>query len=538
MKKLLFSLLTVSCSLLSWADGQDAQISSTPTPAISNKPLEVTITTDNMGSEVYCYTWCHKVNGSEKEPTWGWDDVHTAKFKMTGSNGTYKLDIQDIKEFYGLSDSELEGLTELGFIAKTSSGQQTKDLFIAVEQGRRDAYSGGEGTAADPFILKTADDLQTLAATSGDWAAGTYLKMEADIDASALRTAIGSTGSPFAANFDGNGHSISNLNLSSNTLGSPLGLFGVVKGGEVSNLGVISASVSGANSVGILVGELESGLIQRCFTSGSAKGTSICVGGLVGENVSGSILDCYSGAKVENPSDYAVGGLVGKNRGTLTNTYSAGEVSGYDYVGGLVGANYGIVKNSFALNASVTAENDFVARFGGNNNSRNSADQTYSWEDMVAGHITWTMHGHHAEMKKSTTFRDENQFRTLSGWDFNNVWEWRKEGNKEYPALRSVAGQTALLSDAYFSGTTAADGPTVADYLKIGPNPTSGELHIISSAGIALYELCTLSGSVAMQGQPAAFEVTLDLSGFAEGLYILRTVTLDGKEQSNKIIKK
>ncbi|MDE6026712.1 MAG: hypothetical protein K2G23_01395, partial [Muribaculaceae bacterium] len=77
MKKLLLSLLTISCSLLALADGKNAQISSTPSPAISNKPLEVTITTENLGGDVYCYTWCSKVNGSEKTPSWGWDDVHT-----------------------------------------------------------------------------------------------------------------------------------------------------------------------------------------------------------------------------------------------------------------------------------------------------------------------------------------------------------------------------------------------------------------------------------------------------------------------------
>ena len=534
--------MTISCSLLALADGKNAQISSTPSPAISNKPLEVTITTENMGGDVYCYTWCSKVNGSEKKPTWGWDDVHTAKFRMTGSNGSYKLTISNIQEFYGLSDSELAGLTQLGFIAKTQGGNQTQDLFIEVEQGRRDAYSGGEGTSADPFILKTSADLQALSSTPGDWTSGNYFRMEADIDASGLTSSIGSSSSPFAGVFDGNGHAIKNLMLSGNRIGSPSGLFSCIDGGEVKMLGVISARVSGANSVGILAGELKSGLIERCFTSGSVSGTSICVGGLVGENIGGRILNCYSGANVENESDYATGGLIGKNRGIVTNVYAAGSVSGYDYAGGLVGANYGTVKNSLALNSQITSYHDFAARFGGNNNAENNIEQTYSWEDMVAGHNRWTSHGDHALTKPSTAFRDQSQFKSLTGWDFNNVWEWRAEGNKEYPALRNISNQQPLFSDAYFSNATSVNEIDLSENgctLRVGPNPTYGELHITASSGIDRYELYSVNGGLVMQGDAVNVnEMTLDLSGLDAGLYILRTVSSEGNENINKIIKK
>lgn len=536
----MFSLLTLCCALGSWADGQEARITSTPSPAVSNKPLEVTITTSNMGSEVYCYTWCSKVAGEpEGISPWGWFDVHTAKFRMEGSGGTYKFKITDIKEFYGLTDAQLEGLTELGFIAKTSGGQQTQDLLVSVVQGRRDAYSGGEGTQADPFILKTTDDLMALASTPGDWDAGTYLRMEANIEVPDLRSTIGTQANPFRASFDGNGHVISDYHLSNPTFGAPSGLFGMVDGGEVKNLGVVNSTVYGSTYVAILVGQLESGLVERCFTSGRVGGTSICVGGLVGENVSGTIRDCYSGVTVENANDYATGGLVGKNRGTIANTYAAGPVSGYDYAGGLVGANYGTVKNSFALNSGMYGNNEFIARFGGNNNSRNSSSNNYSWEDMIKTQ-TWTQHGHHADMKKSTVFRDEQQFRDLSGWDFNNTWEWRKEDSKEYPALKGVLGQYCQLGENYFQGTTGVDELTAGEnsFLRVGPNPTQGELRIAASAEIALCELYSLSGSLTMQCAPAASETVLDLSGLAEGLYILRTVMADGNEQVNKIIKK
>jgi hypothetical protein len=42
-----------------------------------------------------------------------------------------------------------------------------------------------------------------------------------------------------------------------------------------------------------------------------------------------------------------VGGLVGRNEGTVSDSYSTGSVTGYDDVGGLVGWNDGTVNDSF-----------------------------------------------------------------------------------------------------------------------------------------------------------------------------------------------
>lgn len=539
MKKILLSLLTLSCSLLSFADGQNARISSTPSPAVSNKPLEVTITTGDLGSTVYCYSWVENTGDVSLTPSWGWDDVNTSDFRMSGSGGTYTFKISDIKAFYGLTDDQLANLKKIGFIAKTSFGNQTQDLFIDVVQGRRDAYSGGEGSLNDPFIIKTANDLKMLAATSSDWSAGNYFRMEADIDASGLTSSIGSASAPFAASFDGNGHAVLNLSLSGNALGMPTGLFAVINGGEVKNLGVVNAMISGSNSVGIIAGELTSGIIECCFSSGSVAGSSICVGGLVGENVSGRILNCYSGADVENSSDYATGGLVGKNRGTIQNTYSAGKVKGYDYVGGLIGANFGTIKNSIALNHEVTAPYDFTARFGGNNNTRNIADGNYSWENILAGHVNWTNHGDHGILKESKSLANETEFRTLSHWDFDNVWEWVMKNNVGYPLLRNLSNQECYLSDRYFTLESGIDEITEGRLvINVSPNPTQGLINICGVAGVGSYTLYSVNGQLIAQGDGAGNNtVSIDFSGSPSGLYILMVSDSQGNKEIFKIIK-
>ena len=64
------------------------------------------------------------------------------------------------------------------------------------------------------------------------------------------------------------------------------------------------------------------------------------VGGLVGYNT-GSISNSYNAAAV-NGNGY-VGGLVGVNSGSIVQSYSSGPVTGVYAVGGLVGYNSGIV---------------------------------------------------------------------------------------------------------------------------------------------------------------------------------------------------
>lgn len=538
MKKLYLCLLTLSATMSAYAAGSSATITSVPSPAITTKALEVTIKTDNFGSEVYCYTWCADINGNEKKPSWEWDGVHTDKFKMSGNNGTYTLKIANIKEFYGLSDSELSGLKKLGFIAKTSSGTQTEDKFLEVIQGRVNVYSGGEGTAADPFIIKTSADLKELSTTPMDWASDVYLKLGDNIDAGTLTTSIGSKSQAFKGNFDGAGHTINNLSLSNANVGESTGLFGAIDGATIKDLGVINATISGATYAGILAGYSANGKIERCFTSGTVSGSSICVGGLVGENAGGTITDCYSGANVTNDDDYATGGLAGKNTGIIANTYASGEIKGKDYVGGIVGANYGTVKSSVALNGKITSPNDFVARFGGNNNSRNITTGNYSWNLIPAGHTTWTQHGDHASLQTASYLNDLQSFKSAMGWDFDNVWEWRTESKKQFPVLRNLANQACVIPQAFFNATTGVENIAANEaHITVGPNPTDGILYIHSSSELTECNLYNLNGLLVVKAEPQ-ISTAMDLSHLPAGLYILQVTTEQGSTTIHKVYKK
>lgn len=534
--------MALSMVLTTFAEGEKpGQITTVPSPAISTKALEVKISTSDFGSEVYCYTWCKDINGSEKAPSWSWDGVHTAKFKMTGNNGSYSLKIENIKEFYELTDAELQGLNTLGFIAKTPSGQQTVDLVVNVEQGRREVYGGGEGTASDPFILSTKEHLAEFASSTQDWGPDVYVKLTNDLDAYVLNNPIGNKSNPYQGHFDGGDHVLREVLLQSDVLGEPLGIFGVVKGAEIKSLGIKNSHVSGMNNVGMLVGTAESGLIEKCFVEGNVIGRSICVGGLVGENVNATISDCYAAVHVNNTGNYAAGGFVGKNRGTIKNVYATGGVLGKDYIGGIVGANYGTIRNSVALNLEVTGEHEYAARFGGNNNERNQSVSNHSWDSISSSADQWPIHGDHATTKPSSELSSFESFKTLTNWDFDNVWEWKTDPSSySYPVLRNLPYQTNTIPEEFFR-TSGVEEIIEANGVNIiaGPNPFEDYILVTSSAPLLTVEIYSVSGMkagiVKCNGET---EVNVDMSSASSGVYIVMAVTESGSKSTFKLIKK
>ena len=138
------------------------------------------------------------------------------------------------------------------------------------------------------------------------------------------------------------------------------------------NFGTIVASyatgnVSGAGrSAGGLVGSNEdaSGRVVACYATGTVTGDRTRVnsdgrggngsfGGLMGRNNGGTIIASYATGNVNrtgDSSDKGSGGLLGWNEGgTVTNSYSTGTVTvtGGALIGGLVGENSGTITNSY-----------------------------------------------------------------------------------------------------------------------------------------------------------------------------------------------
>ena len=128
--------------------------------------------------------------------------------------------------------------------------------------------------------------------------------------------------------------------------------------------------VMGTGLVGGLVGTNEAtGSVRSSnHTTGSVSGSgaSDYVGGLVGFN-RGTVSDSYATSDISATGMPGyVGGLVGNNFGTVNTSYAHGSVSGTGNAGGLVGGNSGTVSISYAA-GSVSGTGDYVGGFVGEN---------------------------------------------------------------------------------------------------------------------------------------------------------------------------
>ncbi len=267
-------------------------------------------------------------------------------------------------------------------------------------------FSGGSGTSGSPYLISNASDLAAIkGAYLGSAGSPVYYRQTADIDLSGYPNwqPIG-TNIPSHLVYDGNHHSISNLTVSRPSQ-SYAGLFSYVNGG-ISDLALVSGSVSGASFVGSLLGMLNSGTIEGCRSSVSVSGTGQ-VGGLVGYVEQGEILNsCQRGGSVTASGNVA-GGIAGyvAAGGTADTCYAACPVSSGAPAGGLVGfASADTIFNSY-------------------------------WDTTVSGQATSDGGG------SGVATAGMMQRSTFSGWDFGS--RWNLYAGNSYPYLQALADTAA-----------------------------------------------------------------------------------------------
>ncbi|MEK7672877.1 MAG: S-layer homology domain-containing protein [Patescibacteria group bacterium] len=281
---------------------------------------------------------------------------------VTGTNrgGLVGLNIGTItSSFY---DGQTTGASDTGKgTSKTTAEMKTQGTFT--DWTFTVAGNGTIGTwimAGYPHLqmehrtaIDSAVELQLMAINlDGDYT------MTGNVNAVAVTnyTPIGTLDVPFTGTFDGNGYMISNLAISQSSLQSA-GIFGSTSAAvTITELGYRSGSVIGNRFVGGIVG-YNRGAISKSFSAVDVTATTVVAsngeaGGLVGANIdaSGVITDSYSTGDVSSTFD--VGGLIGYNSGPVTRAYASGDVSGGENLGGLIGrAEVAAITNTFATGA-------------------------------------------------------------------------------------------------------------------------------------------------------------------------------------------
>jgi trimeric autotransporter adhesin len=130
--------------------------------------------------------------------------------------------------------------------------------------------------------------------------------------------------------------------------------------------GDVSGSGTSIHQRGGLVGEMSGGSITGSDATGDVQGGAD-IGGLVGRN-SATISNSHAIGNVTGTSD-RVGGLVGDNTGVLANVRAEGDASGVNRVGGLVGQNIAAINGAVAgrSGGTVTATGDYAGGLVGYN---------------------------------------------------------------------------------------------------------------------------------------------------------------------------
>ncbi|MDD2964940.1 MAG: T9SS type A sorting domain-containing protein [Bacteroidales bacterium] len=239
-------------------------------------------------------------------------------------------------------------------------------------------YSGGSGTAADPYRIANLNDLSEMSSTYSD--RNKHFIQTMNIDASATSSWYDGGGwrpiGLFSGTYNGQNYVISNLFIKVNLVtvvdANGVGLFGTLQAnGIVKNLGMLNASVvcEMANISGVIVGT-NYGTVQECYSTGlltDGPGWNTFwnyAGGLVGLNY-GTIGRSFSEVSLVVTETMSAGGLVGRNYGTISNSYARGSISGNcTELGGLVAKNGGVVNNCYSVGA-VSATTPASAVMGG-----------------------------------------------------------------------------------------------------------------------------------------------------------------------------
>ena len=228
----------------------------------------------------------------------------------------------------------------------------------------------GNGTEAEPFILKTADHLAWFRdyVNVGKVSACAKIADEVEVidmssvchEADAEKqvaelswTPIGSK--KYQGTFDGNGKTIRNLFISSNS--NEIGFFGYVADCRIKNITFDNAKVKGNDncSTGILAGYVRSCVIENIKTTENCSVEGQYETGGIAGGANGNISNCENHAIVKGL--HSVGGIVGicfDSENSITSCANYGEITGTeDFVGGIIGyfgegslqnsANYGNV---------------------------------------------------------------------------------------------------------------------------------------------------------------------------------------------------
>jgi hypothetical protein len=383
-------------------------------------------------------------------------------------------------------------LTKVGIVGL--AGILTLTPFIPIHEVSADVTCVEE---AGWVCIDTEYELQHMSLSGKN-------KLAIDISLTSAWTPIGDSTTHFTGVFDGNGHIISNMQITSTA--SYVGFFGLVDGATIRNIRLINVSIDnsgGSDHVGGIAGRIEANtLIENSSVTGTVKAvstdpqTSQNVGGLVGNADSSSIVNSSFYGTVEG--DIAVGGLLGYGVFTVVNnSFAFGKTRGIENIGGLVGHTQG---NNNILNSLAAVEVDILGGSGSGNgfhgkNDSNLTNYNFNfWNNDLFLSGTGAVGKSTDELKKAGTY---------SSWPQSNAWKIVE--NASYPVQAELFDEISPNSLTVKGVTAGPDHEIEIDYeegngyyeIPVAYNVDSIELSFKHSttSGITVASKSATSGS-------------------------------------------
>lgn len=251
--------------------------------------------------------------------------------EYTITNSYYDLDDYTINNEYQITMGALPAVLFSQWLS--SNRNLDIDEFLTLENGRH--------------LIQNEEDIFPLMAFGQN--AGYHYRLTADLDLSGLP---GYYIPLLKGDFDGGGHSIANLNISSSAR-TGVGFFGIVHDAVVRDLQISGCNITGGMQTGALAGRSTyHAEIRNCQASGTIHGGNMliidsAVGGLIGYAEHAVVDSCQSTVNISVPGNtvYKAGGLIGRAEySDILGSYYQGTISNLGtHVGGTSPATGGLV---------------------------------------------------------------------------------------------------------------------------------------------------------------------------------------------------
>ncbi len=294
------------------------------------------VTADSHGEDTYGALW----------------DSRTAKYLIKKDDGNGDGD--DFKITYEVTKGTTYYIGAREYDGDAIEGKVT--LYVNLISNQLPTGVTGNGTEAEPFILKTAEHLAWFRDYVNVGKSSACAKIADDVEeidmstvchkadaekqvAELSWTPIGNYSKQYQGTFDGNGKTIRNLFISSTS--NEIGFFGHAADCRIKNITFDNAKVKGNDnsSTGILAGYAGSCVIENIKTTGNCSVEGKYETGGIAGRANGNISNCENHAIVNGL--HSVGGIVGicfDSENSITSCANYGEITGTeDFVGGIIG---------------------------------------------------------------------------------------------------------------------------------------------------------------------------------------------------------